>query len=405
MKNLKIAWRNLWRNRKRTLITVASVFFGVILSTIMKSMQEGSYSTMVDNVVKFYSGYLQIQNEDYWENKTINNSFEPVDSLYAIAASVKEITHVAPRLESFALASSENLTRGTILFGIDPEKEENVTQVSKWLKEGTYLNKGDDGLLVAEDLANYLNIKVNDTLVLLGQGYHGVSAAGKYPIRGIVKLPNPDLNRQMVYMDLQNCQEFFSAENLVTAMILMVDSPYDLHAAHRHLMKKIKAPYRVMTWDEMQPEIVQMIEADRSGALIMKGILYIIIGFGILGTITMMLAERMREMGVMIAIGMKRFRLGVVLFIETFLIGLLGVISGIAGSIPIITYFYANPVKLTGDAAKTMIDMGIEPYMYFSWIPSVFYNQAITVFIITVLIGIVPFLRTIRLNLINALRS
>jgi ABC-type antimicrobial peptide transport system permease subunit len=188
-------------------------------------------------------------------------------------------------------------------------------------------------------------------------------------------------------------------------MILMVNSPYDLHAAYKHLLKKIKPPYRVMTWDEMQPEIVQMIEADRSGALIMKGILYIIIGFGILGTITMMLAERMREMGVMIAIGMKRFQLGVILFIETFLIGLLGVISGIAGSIPIIAYFYANPVKLTGDAAKTMIDMGIEPYMYFSWIPSVFYNQAITVFIITVLIGIVPFLRTIRLNLINALRS
>ncbi len=405
MKNLKIAWRNLWRNRKRTLITVASVFFGVILSTVMKSMQEGSYSSMVDNVVKFYSGYLQIQNEDYWENKTINNSFEPLDSLYSLANSVKEITYIAPRLESFALASSRNLTRGTILFGIDPEKEENVTQVSKWLKEGTYLKKGDDGLLVAEDLANYLNIGVNDTLVLLGQGYHGVSSAGKYPVRGIVSLPNPDLNRQMVYMGLQNCQTFFSAENLVTAMILMVNSPYDLHAAYKHLLKKIKSPYRVMTWDEMQPEIVQMIEADRSGALIMKGILYIIIGFGILGTITMMLAERMREMGVMIAIGMKRFQLGVILFIETFLIGLLGVISGIAGSIPIIAYFYANPVKLTGDAAKTMIDMGIEPYMYFSWIPSVFYNQAITVFIITVLIGIVPFLRTIRLNLINALRS
>ena len=77
---------------------------------------------MVDNVVKFYSGYLQIQNEDYWENKTINNSFEPLDSLYSLANSVKEITYIAPRLESFALASSRNLTRGTILFGIDPEK-------------------------------------------------------------------------------------------------------------------------------------------------------------------------------------------------------------------------------------------------------------------------------------------
>ena len=405
MENLKIAWRNLWRNKKRTIITVASIFFGVILSTLMSSMQEGSYSSMVENVVKFYSGYLQVQNEEYWENKTINNSFEPTDELYKKINDTKGVIHVAPRLESFALASSRDITRGAMLFGIDSEKEEYVTEASKWISKGKYLQPGDKGLIIASGLADYINIDVNDTLVLLGQGYHGVSAAGKYPVRGIVKLPNPDLNRQVIYMDLNNAQEFFSAENLITSLVIMVKDPYDLPHADKILKKEISSPYKVMTWDEMQPELVQMIEADRSGAVIMKGVLYIIIGFGILGTITMMLSERLREMGVMVAIGMQRIRLGIILFLETILIGLVGVASGFAASIPIIAYMYNNPIELTGDAANTMIDMGIEPYMYFSWIGKVFYNQVLTVFIITVLIGIFPLFGSIKLNVSQALRA
>ncbi len=405
MENLKIAWRNLWRNKKRTLITVGSIFFGVILSTLMSSMQEGSYSSMVENVVKFYSGYMQVQNEEYWDKKTINNTFEPTEELYQTIRETKGVTSFAPRLESFALASSQEITRGSILFGINPVEEENVTGVSKWLIEGEYLKNGDDGLLLASGLADYMKVKVNDTLVLLGQGYHGVSAAGKYPIRGIIKLPNPDLNRQVAYMDLKNAQDFFTAENLITSLVVMVEDPYDLPHANKVLKKKISSPYSVMTWDEMQPEIVQMIEADRAGAVVMKGILYIIIGFGILGTITMMLSERLREMGVMVAIGLQRTRLGIILFYETILIGFVGVITGFIASIPVISYFFNNPVELTGDAAGTMIEMGIEPYMYFSWIPSVFYNQVLTVFVITVLIGILPLIRTYKLNISQALRA
>ncbi|RLD34857.1 MAG: ABC transporter permease, partial [Bacteroidetes bacterium] len=247
MENLKIAWRNLWRNKRRTIITVASIFFGVILSTLMSSMQEGSYSSMVENVVKFYSGYLQVQNEEYWDNKTINNTFEPTEVLYKKINNTKGVIHVAPRLESFALASSLDITRGAMLFGIDPEKEEYVTEASKWISKGKYLQPGDKGLIIASGLAEYINIDVNDTLVLLGQGYHGVSAAGKYPVRGIVKLPNPDLNRQVIYMDLNNAQEFFSAENLITSLVIMVEDPYDLPHADRILKKEISSPYKVMT--------------------------------------------------------------------------------------------------------------------------------------------------------------
>lgn len=403
--NLRLAWRNLWRNKRRTLITVASIFFGVLIATVMSSMQEGSYSSMINNIVKFYSGYIQIQDEDYWESKTINNTFVPTDSLINRIKSVKEITLYTPRLESFALASSEEITRGSAVIGIDPAREKEVMDIGQWIVEGNYLDQKDQGVLVGYDLAKYLELSVGDTLVMIGQGYHGSTAVGVYPIRGILKFPSPELNKQSIYMELSTAQAFFSADHLITSMVLMLEDQYDLNKAVRKLSNVISSPYRIMTWEEMHPELLQMVEADRAGAAVMKAILYIIIGFGVLGTIMMLVAERKREMGVMIAIGMQRLKLSSILFFETVFIGLIGVLVGFAGSIPLIAYFYHHPIPLTGDAAKTMEQMGIEPLMYFSWLPSVFYNQVITVFAITVVIAVYPVFTSQRLKVHQALRA
>lgn len=403
--NLKLAWRNLWRNKGRTLITVASVFFGVLISTVMSSMQEGSYSSMVDNIVRFYSGYIQIHQENYWDDKTINNTFEPTDSLISTIESDRYITEYTPRLETFALASSENMTRGSMVIGIDPEKENKVTQLKRWLKKGSYLQPGDNGVLLGDELAKYLNLDVGDTVVLIGQGYHGISAAGKYSVQGLLKFASPELNRQTVYMDLNTAQYLFSADNRLTAMVLMIEDPYHLDRAMKSLKSKIHSPYSVMSWSQMNPEILQMIEGDRSGGMVMKSILYLLVGFGIFGTIIMMVMERRREMGVLIAIGMQKSKLAVILLYETVLIGIVGVLAGFAGSVPVIAYYYHHPIRLTGDAADTMIQMGLEPLMYFSWLPSVFYNQVIAVLAMTIIIAFYPVSKAFSLKVNEALRA
>ena len=405
MKNIIMAWRNLWRKPWRTIITSGSVFFGVIFTAFMTSMQFGSYESMIDNVVKFYSGYIQVFTEEYDENKTINNTFEMNDSLISIIENEKEITHYTPRLEYFTLTSSDELTKGAVVIGVNPDSENKVTNLEKWVDSGEYLEENDKGVLVAIDLAKYLNVGVGDTMVLYGQGFHGVMAAGLFPVKGILKFPSPELNKQFIYMELNTCQDFFSAPNRLTSLVLMVKDHYHLPAAMRHLKKEIKSPYLVKSWADLQPELVSMIEGDRAGGVVMKGILYMIITFGIFGTILMMISERSRELGVMIAIGMQRFRLGSILFLETLYMGVLGAVAGIAVSIPLAWYFYKNPIPLTGSAAETMIDMGIEPYMYFSMQPEVFYIQALTVFIITLVIALFPIYKSFTLKLTKALRA
>jgi ABC-type lipoprotein release transport system permease subunit len=405
MKNLIIAYRNLWRNRRRTLITVSSIFFGVFLAVIMSSMQEGSYENMINNVVKFYSGYIQIHEENYWENKTLYNSFEASDELYKSLKAIDEISLITPRLESFALASSEDITQPVMVLGIDPEKEVKLTGISKWIQEGSYLTDSEDGILLASDLAKHLKSKVNDTIALLSQGYYGSTVAEKFIVTGILNFPSPEMNKSFIYMDINKARQFYYDENLSTSLVIMVDNYYEVNPVLKKIRSQLDPPYTAMSWDEMSPEMVQMIQSDRAGGIIMKAILYIIIAFGILGTVMMMIAERRREMGVMVAIGMQKHALAGIVFYETMMIGVIGVISGIMVSIPIIIYFLHNPIPLTGDAARAMSVMGIEPVLVFSAMPSIFINQMITILAITLIISVYPFIKVKRMNVIKAIRG
>ncbi len=401
----KIAWRNIWRNKRRTLITTASIFFGVLLSCFMTSLQEGSYAQYIQAIVNSYSGYLQIHKKGYWDDKIINNTFEMSPSISSKIGMVKEVTLFTPRLETFALASTEEITKGVMVIGIDPAGEDRITNISGKLVQGRYLGGDANSVVLGERLAQYLKLRASDTLVLIGQGYHGVSAAGKYPVRGIMKHPAPEFDRSVVYMDIKTCQELYSAENRLTSIVVMVHGSDEVAPAKAKFSQLLGGGMEVIDWEEMNRILLKQIESDRAGHLIMRGILYMIIGFGILGTIMMMMAERRKEFGIMMAVGMQKYKLAVGLMLETFFIGMVGVAAGIAASIPVISYFLFHPIPLTGQAAEMMMQMGYPPEMFFSNEPSVFLEQALVVFILTMVVGLYPVVNIARLRVIGALRG
>lgn len=405
MNKFSMAWKNLWRNKRRTLITVASIFFGVLISTVMSSLQDGTYGNMIDMSVKLSSGYLQIQHPEYSNNKSINNIFEPSNEFISEISEIKEITTVAKRLESFALLSSGPNTRGGAVIGFEPEKDNETSNLKNWISEGDFLNSGDQGVLLTHNIARHLKIGVNDTIILISQGYHGVTAAGAYPVKGILKFSTPQMNSLGVFMDINLAQEFYSAEGMITSLMIMVDDYTDVAPAARKLKNSVADKYNVLSWQEVNPEIVQFIESDKAGGIVMKAILYIVIGFGIFGTIIMMVAERKRELGVMVAVGMQKFKLAIILFYETILIGFVGVITGFIGSVPVILFLVGNPVQLPEELAEAYLQFGFEPYMFFGTAPSVFVNQVITIFIITVIISLYPIFKVRNLKVTKALRA
>ncbi|WP_234408326.1 ABC transporter permease [Marinilabilia salmonicolor] len=389
---VKIAWRNLWRNRKRTLITVSSIFFGVIFSALMGSMQEGSYQKMIENVARFYAGHAQIQQKDYPDNQSINNSFIASDSLVKRLNNTEGINMVVPRLESFALASSGNQTEGILVLGVNPDQEDQMTGLSDKIVEGTYFD-GPSRLLAGKELAENLGISPGDTLVMISQGLHGVSAFGKYPVAGLFSHPNPELNRQLIYLPLDEARYFFQASNRVTSLALVGKSQKSIDKAIPEIKKNLEQDQILRTWQEMFPAILQQIESDRATALIMKLILYLIIGFGILGTVVMLMAERQHELSVMVAVGMYRSKLALMLLLEILWMGVMGVVAGFIGSLPVIGWFANHPVPISGQAGEWMKNIGFEPYMFFAWDVGVFLEQMLVVFILTLLISFYPFVR------------
>ncbi|MFP4448832.1 MAG: ABC transporter permease [Bacteroidales bacterium] len=403
---LKLAWRNIWRNKRRTLITTASVFFAIFFALIMRAFQLGSYSNMIDNAVQLYSGHIQIHAKGFKDNQSINNSFVYDQDLFNTLNDHDLIKDVIPRLESFALASSGNKTKGVLLMGVDPEKQDEMSKLSEKIVKGGYLSGGENSLLLSQTLSEFLKVSVNDTIVLLSQGYHGATAAGKYQVKGIVKIPKPDMDNKMVYLPLHTAQQMYLANDRLTTVSVNIHDSDELQHMVDELNRLLPSEkYEVQSWKELMPELVQQIESDNASGWILLAILYIIIAFGVFGTVMMMVVERKKEFGIMVAVGMKRIKLAVIVAMEMVMIGMLGLLSGIAGSIPIILYFYHNPIRLSGELAETIEVYGIEAILPLAWQADYFVNQFLIVALIVVVAVIYPVYSITKLKPVEAMRD
>jgi ABC-type lipoprotein release transport system permease subunit len=156
MNYIRLAWRNIWRNKRRTVLTAASIFMAVFLALLVRSIQTGWFDNLINVVTESYTGHIQIHKKGYWDDKDINNSMYCNDSLLRVIQSVDNVTHVVPRLEYFALSSFKQQTKGVLLIGTDPGREDNLTHLSRKIIQGKYLDNTHNGILVAQRLASFL---------------------------------------------------------------------------------------------------------------------------------------------------------------------------------------------------------------------------------------------------------
>jgi putative ABC transport system permease protein len=470
--DLKMAWRNLWRNKRRTIITSASVFFAVFFAVIMRSYQLGSYDRMILNFIESYSGYLQVQHVKYQDNPSIDYSFDYNDSLAVAISKINRVVSVSPHIESFALASSGLQTKGVAILAIDPEKERrfsnpenklvkyritdesisrlklsgnipvvlldkvkeklgssysskerieldlgfSTNEINLYLPEilkssevsNGFLTNRDEGVLISDRLASYMKVTIGDTVILMGQGYHGASAAGLFPVRGIIKMPSPEIDNKLIIMTINAAQKFFDEEGKITSLSV------NLTSKSNRIMSDVQEKINLLltdkntlakTWEELNPVLVQQIQGDSQTGVATLGMLYFIIFFGIFGTVLMMIAERTREFGVLIAIGMQRRQLKRIVAIEMVLLGIQGLIGGLLASTPVILYFYYYPIVLKGDLGKMMEDYGWDAVMPTAWFGPYFYWQGLIVCIMVLLATVYPLRKIGKLREIEALRS
>ncbi len=404
-----LAIRNIFRNKRRTLITIAAVAFAVFLASFMRSFQKGAWDNVIGTSVNSFYGYAQVHKQGYWEDKSLDNSMELTDMLKSIPTNTENIEDYAPRIESFALASMGNKTHGVIVVGIDPDKENTLTKLEEKITNGEYLQNGDFGALIAEGVSKKLGLALGDSLILISQGFRAANAAGKYPIRGIVKYGLPDLNKRMVFLNLPAAQDLYAAPNRVTGLAMKIEHQDLVPGILKDLKSKLpEADYEVMGYNEMLPELMQARQLDEGGSAIILGILYALITFAIFGTILMMTKERSYEFGVLTTIGLRRLQLFSIVWLETILVSFIGAIVGIILATPLVYYLHVNPLDMTAmgeEAVATYEKFGMEPVIPAAFEASVFIKQAFIIFIVTCILGLYPLWKIMKLHPVEAMRD
>lgn len=385
-----LAWKNLWRNKTRTSITMAAVFFAVILSVFTSSLKDGIFDNLVKNVVSFYTGYIQVHNKGYWDEQVLDNSMTFNEGINQQLLNTENVTGATPRLETFALIATDKNTKGCMVVGIDPEKENLVTSLKAKIIKGSYLESSDNEVLLSEGLADRLKAGIQDTIYLIGQGYHGATAAGRFRVKGLVKFGSPELNNQTMYLSLPSAAGLFSAEGLATSTVISLKNPKVLNRTVNAIQGNLGNEYEVLSWETILPDVKQHIESDSKSMKYIQGILYMLVSFGIFGTLLMMMVERKFELGMLVAIGMKKSTLSLIIIIESVLTVLGGCLLGLLVSIPVVYYFNIKPLMLGGEIADIYQKFGFEAVFPTSTSPHNFYYQGITVLIIGLILSLYP---------------
>lgn len=402
---VKLAWKNLWRNRHRTFITMAAIFFAVILSVLATSLKEGIFNNLVKNVVRFYTGYIQIHQKGYWGEQILENTFATDVGLEQQLKANTGIASFTYRLESFALASTGATTKGCLVVGIVPDAEDRITSIRSRLHAGRFVQPNDRAVLLAAGLAQQLQMEPGDTIMLIGQGYHGATAAGKYPVAGLLQFGSPELNNRALYMPLALAQDFYAAYDRVTSCVIQLKNQQQLQAVASGLESLAGQGYEIMTWEQMMPDIKQHIQTDTENMKVVSGILYLLICFGIFGTLLMMMEERKFEMGMLVAVGMKKRLLVLTVVAESVLTVVMGCALGIVAAIPLVQYLHRRPIRIGGEMAKAYERFGFEAVFPTATDPYVFYSQALIVMLLGFLLALYPVYRVVRLNPVKAMRK
>jgi len=407
---VKLAWRNIWRSKRRTIITLSAITFAVFIASVLQSFQKGTWDKIIESSINSFFGYAQVHGVGYWDEQTLDNAIDFDENINNLHEGIAEVNDLVPRIESFALASQGNLTTGVMVIGIDPVKEDEMTGIKSRMVEGVYLKSDDDGAIIGSGLAEKLSLEIGDSLILISQGYHGVNAAGKFPIKGIFKFALPDLNKKLVYLSLPGAQYFYGAEGKITSLVLKIDGQKEVPRAVLAANKTLdKNEFEVIDWEKMIPQLVETRELKEGSSNLILYILYFIISFALFGTILMMSKEREHEFGILVSIGMQRWQMALGVWLETIFLGLIGAIAGILLSMPICYYFMVNPIDMGVMGGEELVEVyenfGIEPVLPFAFDFKIFLEQAIIMFIITTILALYPLWSIFKLKPVEAMRA
>ena len=408
--DVKMAWRNIWRNPRRSILTISAIAFASVLLLFMLSWQFGSYDTMINSAVKIHTGHLQVQARGYKDRRAMRLVVPDPAAVSGILDKTPGVDAYTFRANAFSLASSKERTYGIIVVGIDPVREAKVSTLRKLIRQGNYLSEGDsDQALVGELLARNLQVSLGDELVVLGQGRDGSIAATVVKVKGIYSSGQDEFDRSSIHIPLKIFQDVYSMRGAVHEVVVLGKSLEDVSEIKKAVavgIKKLDKKHHLVAldWMDLMPGLIQGIQMDLVSGLIFYLILIVVVAFSILNTFLMCIFERTREFGVLVAIGTTPGRLTKLLLIESTAMTMVGIVIGIIAGSLITWYFQVHGIVISG-TSELLSQYGMPERMFPQLsLLSVSIGPG-AVLVITLLTALYPALKVRRLRPVEAMTA
>jgi len=402
---LLIAWRNIWRNPLRSLVVMGAVIIGVWSIVFLAGMIGGIMESYVDNAIRNEVSHVQLHHPEFIKDKKSEFYFSDANDILARVKQTEGVKAASVRTITNAMVSSGRGNRGIRVSGIDPLQEQDVSYISQNLVEGTYLeSKSKNPILISSRTAEKLKVKLRSKVVLTFQDLEGNITSGAFRVSGIFDSDNNMFDESILFVKRDDLNVLMGKEGVAHEVAVLLDEAQladttriQLQAAFPNLL--------VQTYKEISPELEIFQNQIQMVSIVYMVIFMLALVFGIINTMLMAVLERVRELGVLMSVGMNKVRVFFMIVFETLLLGIMAAPIGIFLGWITSMYFSKNGINLAFFSKEGMAQFGMSTFIYPKVDPSIYGQLAIAV-LITALVGsIYPAIKAIRLNPMEAIRK
>ncbi|MCO4747355.1 MAG: ABC transporter permease [Proteobacteria bacterium] len=411
-KLIALAWRNLWRQRRRTVLTLVSIAFGGFLAVMMTAMQDRSFADFIDTAARLGAGHVTVQHPEYQDSPTLTRTVEKSDAKRATVDADKAVHTSVDRTSGQTMLSTASDSFGAIFIAYDPAMEdENTFEFTDGLIEGTlFATASDDGIILGKTLAENLGAEIGDKVVFTMTDRHGEIITDMERLVGIVSTGAPSLDAALCLLSINTVRKSlgYDPTESTQVAIFLEDGRGSLAAAER-LRTQLGPEVAVLTWDQIQPEIRGFIAMKVGGGIAMEIIIGILVAAGIFNTIFMSVMERNREFGIMMAIGYSPAQLFSLVMIESGLLAFMGLIAGVAVTAGPYYYLSTTGIDLSEVYAQSgaveIGGVGFDTTLHIGIFPENAMIIAAAIVVATILAGIYPAWKAGRVNPVESINT
>jgi putative ABC transport system permease protein len=402
----KIAFRNIFRQRRRSIFTALTMVGGYVLFSLSLSVSEGTYGTIIDKFTKSYTGHIQFHKKGYFDKPSLYKTLDDFDFINEKIKKVEGVKSSSPRVYSSVLASKDNKTSIARIVGIIPEKEAETTLIKEKIKKGTYLKYGpefNNDVMIGTVLADLLKLKVGDDLVLVGQGADGSVANDVFKVSAILKGDNYSIDRNYCYMNIKSAQSFLALESRFHEVVI---SLFDFNKSRTKVMElnkvfKEKPEIDILPWQLIEKQFYNTMIFEKRGIRICLLVIVFIVAVGVLNTVLMTIFERTKEYGVLRALGTRPIMVFNLIVLESAILACISILVGF-----LLSFILNYLLSIYGIDYPAPMDIGgfTVTAMYGLIYPGAFTLPAMVTFFTAIIVSIFPAFRAMKIVPVDAMR-